>query len=163
MSARILVKRMKRICWTSPEGGTGSRVTGWVLDPASPLGVGSAVSARPQHRVAHIPDIARSRKAGFCYAFLSILAELCESPTSARVVDCDPHYKYGVRHHLEGLPPLCVLHGNADELSPFSQSVELARDALRVLRLRRPVPLLCADRGRCHHPADVPGFGGLPS
>jgi acetyl esterase/lipase len=36
-----------------------------------------------------------------------------------------------VRHHLEGLPPLCVLHGNADELSPFSQSVELAEELKR--------------------------------
>jgi acetyl esterase/lipase len=36
-----------------------------------------------------------------------------------------------VRHHLEGLPPLCVLHGNADELSPFSQSVELAEELER--------------------------------
>jgi dipeptidyl aminopeptidase/acylaminoacyl peptidase len=31
-----------------------------------------------------------------------------------------------VTYHLEGLPPLCLLHGNADELSPFSQTVELA-------------------------------------
>jgi dipeptidyl aminopeptidase/acylaminoacyl peptidase len=30
--------------------------------------------------------------------------------------------------HLEGLPPLCLMHGNADELSPFSQSVELAEE-----------------------------------
>ena len=29
-------------------------------------------------------------------------------------------------YHLEGLPPLCLLHGVEDELSPFSQSVELA-------------------------------------
>jgi acetyl esterase/lipase len=29
-------------------------------------------------------------------------------------------------YHLGGLPPLCLLHGNADELSPFSQTVELA-------------------------------------
>ena len=33
--------------------------------------------------------------------------------------------------HLEGLPPLCLLHGNADELSPFSQSVELAEELAR--------------------------------
>jgi acetyl esterase/lipase len=31
-------------------------------------------------------------------------------------------------YHLEGLPPLCLLHGNADELSPFSQTVELAKE-----------------------------------
>ena len=29
-------------------------------------------------------------------------------------------------YHLEGLPPLCLMHGNADELSPFPKSVELA-------------------------------------
>ena len=36
-----------------------------------------------------------------------------------------------MRHHLEGLPPLCVLHGDADDLSPFSQSVELAEELER--------------------------------
>jgi hypothetical protein len=36
------------------------------------------------------------------------------------------YFKYSVAYHLEGLPPLCLLHGNVDELSPFSQSVELA-------------------------------------
>jgi dipeptidyl aminopeptidase/acylaminoacyl peptidase len=30
--------------------------------------------------------------------------------------------------HLEGLPPVCLLHGVDDELSPFSQSVELAEE-----------------------------------
>ena len=29
-------------------------------------------------------------------------------------------------YHLEDLPPVCLLHGVGDELSPFSQSVELA-------------------------------------
>lgn len=29
-------------------------------------------------------------------------------------------------YHLEGLPPICLLHGVEDELSPFSQSVQLA-------------------------------------
>jgi dipeptidyl aminopeptidase/acylaminoacyl peptidase len=41
------------------------------------------------------------------------------------------YFKYSVKNHLEGLPPLCVLHGNADELSPFSQSVELAEELER--------------------------------
>jgi dipeptidyl aminopeptidase/acylaminoacyl peptidase len=46
----------------------------------------------------------------------------------ARVVDCAPYYKYSVLYHLEGLPPVCVLHGIDDELSPFSQSVQLAEE-----------------------------------
>ena len=61
----------------------------------------------------------------------SITGVSCGWPERTGVVDCDPHYKYGVRHHLEGLPPLCVLHGDADELSPFSQSVELAEELER--------------------------------
>ena len=36
------------------------------------------------------------------------------------------YFKYSVAHHLEGLPPLCLLHGVEDELVPFSQSVHLA-------------------------------------
>ena len=36
------------------------------------------------------------------------------------------YFKYSVVFHLEGLPPLCLLHGVEDELSPFSQSVQLA-------------------------------------
>ena len=36
------------------------------------------------------------------------------------------YFKYSVIYHLEGLPPLCLLHGMEDELSPFSQSVQLA-------------------------------------
>lgn len=36
------------------------------------------------------------------------------------------YFKYSVIYHLEGLPPLCLLHGVEDELSPFSQSVQLA-------------------------------------
>jgi hypothetical protein len=35
------------------------------------------------------------------------------------------YFKYSVLYHLEGLPPVCLLHGVDDELSPFSQSVEL--------------------------------------
>ncbi|MEJ2207515.1 MAG: prolyl oligopeptidase family serine peptidase [Anaerolineae bacterium] len=36
------------------------------------------------------------------------------------------YFKHSVIYHLEGLPPLCLLHGVDDELSPFSQSVQLA-------------------------------------
>ena len=36
------------------------------------------------------------------------------------------YFKYSIRYHLEGLPPLCLLHGTDDELAPFSQSVQLA-------------------------------------
>jgi hypothetical protein len=38
------------------------------------------------------------------------------------------YFKYSVVYHLEGLPPVCVLHGIDDELSPFSQSVQLAKE-----------------------------------
>jgi acetyl esterase/lipase len=55
----------------------------------------------------------------------------CGRPKRIHVVDCDPYYKYSAKYHLEGLPPLCLLHGNADELSPFSQSVELAEELKR--------------------------------
>jgi dipeptidyl aminopeptidase/acylaminoacyl peptidase len=34
-------------------------------------------------------------------------------------------------YHLEGLPPVCLLHGIDDELSPFSQSVQLAEEPER--------------------------------
>jgi dipeptidyl aminopeptidase/acylaminoacyl peptidase len=34
-------------------------------------------------------------------------------------------------YHLEGLPSLCLLHGVDDELSPFSQSVQLAEELER--------------------------------
>ena len=33
---------------------------------------------------------------------------------------------------MEGLPPLCLLHGKADELSPHSHSVELAEELERL-------------------------------
>jgi hypothetical protein len=36
------------------------------------------------------------------------------------------YYTHSIIYHLEGLPPLCLLHGMDDELVPFSQSVELA-------------------------------------
>ena len=34
-------------------------------------------------------------------------------------------------NHLEGLPPVCLLHSVEDELSPFSHSVELAEELER--------------------------------
>lgn len=37
----------------------------------------------------------------------------------------EAYLKYSVEFHLEGLPPLCLLHGKDDELVPFNQSVEL--------------------------------------
>jgi hypothetical protein len=36
------------------------------------------------------------------------------------------YFKYSSLYHLDGLPPLCLLHGTDDELAPFSQSVQLA-------------------------------------
>ena len=47
------------------------------------------------------------------------------------VVDYDSHFKYSVMYHLEGLPPVCLLHGVDDELSPFSQSVQLVEQLER--------------------------------
>ena len=41
------------------------------------------------------------------------------------------YFRYSVVFHLEGLPPLCLLHGKDDELSPFAQSVELAEELAR--------------------------------
>jgi hypothetical protein len=41
------------------------------------------------------------------------------------------YFKYSVLFHLEGLPPVCLLHGVDDELSPFSQSVQLAQELER--------------------------------
>jgi hypothetical protein len=38
------------------------------------------------------------------------------------------YFRYSVMFHLEGLPPVCLLHGMDDELSPFSQSVRLAAE-----------------------------------
>lgn len=37
------------------------------------------------------------------------------------------YFRYSTIFHLEGLPPVCLLHGKEDELSPFSQSVALDR------------------------------------
>jgi dienelactone hydrolase len=41
------------------------------------------------------------------------------------------YFKHSALFHLEGLPPLCVLHGVDDELVPFSQSVQLAEELTR--------------------------------
>lgn len=41
------------------------------------------------------------------------------------------YFKYSVRYHLEVLPPVCLLHGIDDELSPYSQSVQLAEELER--------------------------------
>jgi dipeptidyl aminopeptidase/acylaminoacyl peptidase len=41
------------------------------------------------------------------------------------------YFRYSTIFHLEGLPPLCLLHGKDDELSPFSQSVELDQELSR--------------------------------
>jgi dipeptidyl aminopeptidase/acylaminoacyl peptidase len=55
----------------------------------------------------------------------SILIVKGGRPKATGVVIFVPYYKYSVLYHLEGLPPVCLLHGVDDELSPFSQSVEL--------------------------------------
>ena len=36
------------------------------------------------------------------------------------------YFRYSVRYHLEGLPPLCLIHGTADGFVPHSQSELLA-------------------------------------
>ena len=41
------------------------------------------------------------------------------------------YFKYSSLYHLEGLPPVCLLHGVDDELVPFSQSVQLAAELER--------------------------------
>jgi dipeptidyl aminopeptidase/acylaminoacyl peptidase len=61
------------------------------------------------------------------YSFLILTAQ-CEWLKSPRVVDCDPYYKYSAIYHLEGMPPLCLLHGMDDELVPFNQSVMLDQE-----------------------------------
>jgi hypothetical protein len=43
----------------------------------------------------------------------------------------EQYFTYSILYHLEGLPPICLLHGIDDELSPFSQSVELAEELER--------------------------------
>jgi len=41
------------------------------------------------------------------------------------------YFKYSVRYHQEGLPPLCLLHGTTDELLPFEQSVSFDQELTR--------------------------------
>jgi dipeptidyl aminopeptidase/acylaminoacyl peptidase len=41
------------------------------------------------------------------------------------------YFRYSSIFHLEGMPPICLLHGIDDELSPFSQSVQLADELTR--------------------------------
>jgi hypothetical protein len=41
------------------------------------------------------------------------------------------YYKYSAMYHLDGLPPLCILHGKDDDLVPFNQSVMLAAELER--------------------------------
>ncbi len=41
------------------------------------------------------------------------------------------YFKYSVIYHLEGLPPLCILHGKDDDLVPYNQSVMLAEEMER--------------------------------
>jgi len=43
----------------------------------------------------------------------------------------EQYFQYSVAYHLEGLPSVCLLHGVDDELSPFSQSVQLAEALAR--------------------------------
>ena len=42
------------------------------------------------------------------------------------------YFTYSVVNHLEGLPPLCLLHGREDELVPFEQSVLLDAELTRL-------------------------------
>jgi hypothetical protein len=41
------------------------------------------------------------------------------------------YFKFSAMYHLEGLPPLCILHGIDDDLVPFNQSVMLAEELER--------------------------------
>ena len=54
-----------------------------------------------------------------------------EQPKGIAVVVFVPYYKYSVFYHLEGLPPLCLLHGKDDELVPFNQRVLLDQELTR--------------------------------
>jgi hypothetical protein len=42
------------------------------------------------------------------------------------------YFKYSSLFHLEGMPPLCLLHGVDDELVPFNQSVMLDQELTRL-------------------------------
>lgn len=47
-------------------------------------------------------------------------------------------------YHLDGLPPLCLLHGVADELVPFDQSVMLDQELTQLGMARELYSLLLA-------------------
>ena len=85
------------------------------MDDRGTLGRGSIAPRRDSVR--HDSSVCLGRLlAGERAQLCATLTEQCEWLLHAHVVDCDPHYKYGVRHHLEGLPPLCVLPGNPNTL-----------------------------------------------
>ena len=42
------------------------------------------------------------------------------------------YFKYSAVFHLQGLPPLCLLHGKDDELVPFNQGVLLDQELTRL-------------------------------
>jgi dipeptidyl aminopeptidase/acylaminoacyl peptidase len=41
------------------------------------------------------------------------------------------YFKYSSFYHLDGFPPVCLLHGVDDELVPYSQGVQLAEELER--------------------------------
>jgi hypothetical protein len=41
------------------------------------------------------------------------------------------YFKYSSLYHLDGFPPVCLLHGVDDELVPYSQGVQLAEELAR--------------------------------
>jgi predicted esterase len=41
------------------------------------------------------------------------------------------YFRYSILYHLDGMPPICLLHGIDDELSPHSQSALLAQELER--------------------------------
>jgi hypothetical protein len=41
------------------------------------------------------------------------------------------YFKYSSLYHLDGFPPICLLHGVDDELVPYSQGVQLAEELAR--------------------------------
>lgn len=43
------------------------------------------------------------------------------------------YFRYSAVYHLDGLPPVCLLHGRDDELVPFNQSVLLEAELTRRL------------------------------
>jgi acetyl esterase/lipase len=68
---------------------------------------------------------------GLTILFLLILTPQGEWLKGTVVVVFVPYYKFSVVFHLEGMPPLCLLHGKDDELVPYNQSVMLAEELKR--------------------------------